>query len=1184
MMTSVFHRLPLLIPLGACAALICGGLSLVHMRTALLTATGETLALAAVNATERLDLLLAERHGDMLMMAASRELLGRDPEAAAAYLRTLQAAYPVYVWIGRVDRQGTVVLASDPSTVGADVRQAVWFEGARSRLAGRPTLYEAGPSLDSGRSLAVTLSAPIVTDGGTFEGAVAAQIGLNIAEDTVAQVALALQAQLGSQSRVEWQVFDRHGDVVIDSMLREEGGVNLFRLGVASSFRADAAPPGFVDEQHVRRGLPVITGYARTKGSLEVPDIGWRVLMRVDREEVLGPINRVTRGVAAGIGGILLPMTAGLAWSTRRLAREWRGSVDRSKALVGLVQASQQITGASSVRSLLEQLTDIGRRLTGAEYAALAVFDRHGVGMSEFVTSGVDEATKAAIGALPEGKGLLGYLTQTETAVRVADIAGHPAAAGFPAGHPPMRSLLGVSIWGQGRPYGRLYLTNKQGANGDHTGFTEIDEQIVTGLASQASAVLQTATALDRLASAEAKYRLLLESTSEGIYGVDGAGVCMFVNRAAASMLQRAQEELLDCVWHETVHTTPGSVGAADEPCALCRICDSGEDSYVGEHEFVRKDGTRFPVELYRSPIVDRGRRVGTVVTFRDISLRKAAQEALLKITRDLEVKNAELSQARDLAWEAAKVKADFLATMSHEIRTPMNGMIGMTDLLLGTDLTDEQREHARTVRECGEHLLTIVNDILDFSKIEAGRVEIESIEFEVRTLVHQALTLVAHRAREKGLEVVPLIGARVPGVACGDPGRLRQVLMNLIGNAVKFTERGEVRVSVDAVNETASGVTVRFAVSDTGIGIDDEAQKKLFQPFTQADSSTTRRFGGTGLGLAICKKLTALMGGEIGVESRAGRGSRFWFAIPLGVPASGPVPRVDARTEAASLRVCYVHDCQTDRPFFERCVQSCGGSLVALSGAMPVVPRLRQAIALQPPFDLVILDFRRSLDDVRALVAAMMEDPVLASTPVMLVLSEGHRGDVRSLQGSGLAAYLVKPVRPEQLRECVLLLTGRQAAGSTGTGRSAPAALITRHDLDERCERMRPHCLVADDNVINQTVLVRLLEKLGYRVDVVSGGREAVEAVARSRYDLVLMDCQMPEVDGYRATGLIRQCERDFGDRTVIVAVTANVSDADRLRCLAAGMDDYLPKPVRLESLKACVSKWVRRADRREP
>jgi two-component system, sensor histidine kinase and response regulator len=578
-------------------------------------------------------------------------------------------------------------------------------------------------------------------------------------------------------------------------------------------------------------------------------------------------------------------------------------------------------------------------------------------------------------------------------------------------------------------------------------------------------------------------------------------------------------------------------------------VIRSGQALLDREETGLDRQGNSSWILTTKVPLRDKnGRVVGLVGIGRDITRRKLAE--------------TETQQARIAAEAANRAKSDFLANISHEIRTPLNGILGMTDLTLDTELTLEQREYLEMVKTSAESLLSVINDILDFSKIEVGRLELDVLDFELRSCLEDTLKSLALEAHEKGLELLCEVSSQVPEMMRGDPVRLRQVVINLVGNAIKFTERGEVALNVQREALEGEECVLHLTLRDTGIGIPADKLAVIFDAFTQADTSTTRKYGGTGLGLTISRRLVEMMGGRIWVESEVGKGTTFHFTVRLGVVEKAATPKLEPSVALQGIKVLVADDNSTNRRILQEMTARWGMKATTAEGGGEALARLREAGAAGEPYALVVTDLFMPGMDGFGLVEQIRKQPELAGVAVVMLTSAGRRGDGERCRELGVASYLTKPVRESELREAIgAVIRARE--------RKNEVPLITRYSLRESREPgISLRVLLAEDNLVNQRLTARLLKNRGHSVTVAANGREALAALDQERFDLVLMDVQMPEMDGFEATAAIRQKENGTGKRQSIIALTAHAMKGDRERCLAAGMDGYLSKPIRPQEL----------------
>lgn len=702
------------------------------------------------------------------------------------------------------------------------------------------------------------------------------------------------------------------------------------------------------------------------------------------------------------------------------------------------------------------------------------------------------------------------------------------------------------------------------------------------------SRVLQTQL-IDRnkeLIQREADLRMVLDNVVEGIIVFNSAGTIQSVNIAAQNLFGFSSDDVLGA-------SIDVLIPRKTESLADLVRADGHQTVRNEEVSGIRCDGTTFPLELSTGE-VHGGNGKFFVAICRDITDRRLSDAANLLAKEELEQRiqartaaltaansrlvhevdirkkaQAELSSARDKAVENSKLKSQFLANVSHEIRTPLNGILGMLSLLLNSRIDGEQQDYALTAFKSGEILLALINNILDFSKIESGRLELEHIGYDARQLIYDVIHLYDEPSRKKGVDVVILAAPEVPEMLIGDPGRLRQIVTNLVGNALKFTEKGEVTVELRATPIPSGGCQLNVNVRDTGVGIPASALEKIFESFTQADGSTTRKYGGTGLGLSICRQLVEMMGGKIGVDSEVGKGSNFWFTVPQGHYQENASTQ-SSNFDLGQLRALIVSDGAVQVSGLDQHLMGLGVSFEKCGDPAHGLSVLRQAKRDGKPFDVVLVNSAGMVEEGLAFVRSLYSNFPASELKVAIIALSGLRGFSRAAKEAGVRAYITEPINQRMVENCLTSLLKSDHTTST---------LITRHSLAEKAAVFKARILVVEDNVVNQKVAAKMLSKLGARVDIANDGRTALEALKATRYDIVFMDCFMPEMDGFETTRQIRllEAQNDALDQPLkIVAMTANARKEDKQKCVAAGMNDFVSKPVTLETMRAVLATWL--------
>jgi PAS domain S-box-containing protein len=1055
------------------------------------------------------------------------QLLQNDAtEELADTLARRVAEYPLLDALAIYDRAGTLrgtTASVAPGAAAAAVR-ADWFEQAIAT--GEPVLGLAVRSPATGRPVA-PYAVPIVDADGRLLGVVAADISLEHLSQAIAAIHIGPTARAALVDLREGGILLTHVDP--RRILRPVSGAN------AATSRLVAGERGVMHNVNS-------TGEETLAAFTQVPGLPWGILIQQPYQAASAPITaaseriRVIVGIvavlAALLGVILVrqitqPLSR-LARAAHRIAQGdlmYRVGLTQRDEFGDLGRAFDQMAAAlverdAAIRRSTEQLARQAARLR--EHAALLQHARSGIFSIRLVEGTISFWNDGAAT-------MYGWTAQEALGRRVHDLL-HTE---FPR---PLAELI-QEVTARGVWQGELVQMTRDGRRltvASHWTLQRDED----GRPQQVLAINQDITDSKQAEAMRAQLAAIVSASQDAMGSTTVDGRILSWNPGAERLYGYSAAEALG---QPLARVVPAE--RQEELAGLLARVSAGERVDQLETMHVTKDGRLVDVALSLAPIrAPDGAVSGIAVTARDITERRAVD----------------------------RLKDEFVSTVSHELRTPMNGIIGMSGLLLNTDLTPRQREYVEAIRQSSDALLTVINDILDFSKIEAGKLELETIAFDVCTVVEGVVELLAEPALRKGLEVASHVHPDIPSALFGDPMRLRQILTNLVGNAIKFTEAGAVSVRATLAEDAGETVVVRFEVADTGPGIAPAVQARLFQPFSQADSSTTRRYGGTGLGLAICKRLAELMGGTIGLESEVGQGSRFWFTVRLQrAPAGAPRP---APAVLAGAKVLVVDDNATNRRILEEQTTAWGMRPTAAADGPAALALLRAAAGAGEPYALVLLDMQMPEMDGIDVARAIKADPALMNTPLVLLTSLGLEVQPAARQ-AGISAVLYKPVRQAHLRETIARILSQSQGPITENGagpRPTAATLVAPAP-----GTIKARVLVAEDSRVNQAVAVGVLHELGYAADVVPDGRAAVEAWARGGYAAILMDCQMPEMDGYEATAAIR-CRERPGEHIPIIGLTARAMKGDRERCLAAGMDDYVAKPFYPEDLGAVLARWL--------
>ena len=1115
--TGPYPWLPAMIGVVILTGLAIAGVGLWSLRERLIESTGRTLALTAAESVDKLALLLTEHARRLRILSGDAVFASGDAGLVAARLQAFAADHPEYRWVAVTDLAGRVTASSDLGRVGTVVTPRSWFTIARGVGVDVRTLRSGDAS--TRRSPVLAFTVPLVDADGAVRGVLVAHGTLSHVKRVFDRSTRELQRKFSTAMAVDWHLLSPNGDLIASTRRRPL----LPKLALPSAFASAGGAPGYLEERDPGRGVGMLTGYARMRGHAALALPRWALLIHVDRHDVVAPIHEMILKLGALWALVMAPLFLTTIWATGRLRAEWSESREESRRALEARRAAKESEGR--MRAILDHAAE-----------GIVTVDDDGV-IRSFNTAAVR---------------MFGWTA--------SEICGQSVARLLPSGATGTHDLGGPR-WLERivrRNNDRTVTLTGRRRNGSTFPLGLALSEVVTDDHRVFIGIVRDLTDQKRAEADRGLLASIIEHSDDfvGVAGLDGRVV--FVNPAGRRLVGVEPHAAVGDV------SLDDFVYPDDRPAFHDRIVPAvirngrWQGELRGRH-LETGEPLAVAVNLFLVHHPRTGRPSGFAAVCRDLREQKRVEEA----TRQAR----ELTLAKEMAETASRAKSDFLATMSHEIRTPLNGVVGMTALLLDTRLSEEQRDYAESLRTCSASLLSVIDDVLDYSKMEAGKLDLEVIDFDLRRTVEEVVELFAERAHSKHLELAALIDPEMPTALRGDPNRLRQILSNLIGNALKFTERGEVVVRVSAVGGGPSSVLLHVAVADTGIGIAPERQTMIFESFSQSDVSNARLYGGSGLGLAIVKRLAELMGGQIVVDSEPGAGSTFTLVVRLekqpGASARPPVPLLHGR------RVLIVDDSPTVRALLRAYLRRLGVRCGATEDGAHALALLRAAATRRRPYDVVLLDRDMPAMDGLEVAQAIAQEPAIADVRMVLLTAIGQRRAARRAgRKAKITAFLSKPLRLDRLETCLLRFFDAPAPAVVAPGR--------------RRERATPsalpivgHVLVAEDDPISQKVALRFLEKRGYRVDLVGNGRSAVDACIRRAYDLVLMDCRLPELDGFEATMEIRRRE-PATRRTPIVALTASTAPTLHRRCLDAGMSGHLAKPLRADALDAVLRQWA--------